>query len=553
MKNIIKDLAATSAVSWGSIAEKIDENFKELEGAIPESGGGNAVSPEYEFGDAECRAAFISEMNELSKRVGAKSSKWLDPTGIENKSTADDMCKILLHASGYEKLYDIWNTPTYDAKKIKEDGAIETSTITSSVVGNDASKQLTEYYNVMGGKTGTINRYSTNNLGVIMQSNKDSNLMYAVVVMQAATGNSGTGNRFVATKEVVDILESKNLSSGGAVTPPTTTVLDEIAYENLTWRQIFIQNNYAPNLNNGSFKSNKGGQYSVSAGTCTIVTDENEADNYIPPYSLDASGTSSCQIKGANKVNIGEMYLMACNVNVTSYTSGYCGTIVGSGAKGATVNRVTDGWEAITSRYIPETSSNATLYIGSATSANLNGRVNNPVIVPTSIFNNVPDVETWQNLFEQYNQKLKEELEESDRGQDITGDEDITLPEPQADYACAYVVPRYPRAFQFLKLAPAYQKSANSEWYPASMSKILTALVAMEYVSDLHEKIKVTQKDIDALVAYGSGWYANDIVVGDTISYLDLLYYMFLPSSNIATQIICRGVGSKILKSKTLK
>lgn len=39
MKNVIKDLAASSAVSWGTIAEKIDENFEELENSIPESGG----------------------------------------------------------------------------------------------------------------------------------------------------------------------------------------------------------------------------------------------------------------------------------------------------------------------------------------------------------------------------------------------------------------------------------------------------------------------------------------------------------------------------------
>ena len=39
MKNTINDLAATNAVSWGSIAEKIDENFKELEDSIPEGGG----------------------------------------------------------------------------------------------------------------------------------------------------------------------------------------------------------------------------------------------------------------------------------------------------------------------------------------------------------------------------------------------------------------------------------------------------------------------------------------------------------------------------------
>lgn len=513
-------------------------------GNITIRGGGSSG---VEFSDADCRSAFISEMTAISNRLGAKSSIWKDPTGIENKSTAEDMCKILLHASGYEKLYDIWNTPSYSARKIKPNGSVELSTITSSVVSNDASKQLTNYYNVMGGKTGTMNRYSTNNLGVIMQSAKDNNRMYAVVVMQAHTNNSGSGNRFVATKEVMDILESKTISNGATSTTPS--VLDDIAYENLTWRQIFINNNYAPNLNKGLFTSNKADTYTVSAGTCTIVTDETKADNYVPPYSLDVSGTTSCQLK-SSKVDIGKLYLMACNVNVSSYNAGYCGVIIGSGSKSATVNRTTNGWEAITQRVTPETSSTATLYIGSATSANLNGRVNNPVIIPASIFSNVPDEETWQRLFEEYNQKLIEDIETKDDTQN-EGDEEITL-EPQADYACAFVVPKFPRAWQYLPLTPLYQKNASTEWYPASMSKILTALVVLNYVPDLNEKVKVIQEDVDALIAYGTGWYANDIVVDDTITYLDLLYYMFLPSSNIATQIVCRAVGNKILNSKNL-
>lgn len=43
MKNIIKDLAVSSAVPWGTIAEKIDENFLELENSIPEPGEGGGL------------------------------------------------------------------------------------------------------------------------------------------------------------------------------------------------------------------------------------------------------------------------------------------------------------------------------------------------------------------------------------------------------------------------------------------------------------------------------------------------------------------------------
>lgn len=519
------------------------------EGNIEIAGVGDSESPI--FADAQCRAAFIEEMNAISQRIGARSSTWSDPIGIDNKSTASDMCRILLHASGYEKLYDIWNTPSWRAKRISANGEVVYATITSSVVSNDASPQLTNYYNVMGGKTGTLNRYSTNNLGVIVQSKKDSNRMYAVTVLQTDTNNAGSGNRFAATKRVIDILEAKEISDE-VTTQPSVSVLDEVAYDGMTWRQIFITNNYAPNLNDGLFTSNKANTYTVSAGTCNIVTDEANSENYVPPFSLDVSGTTSCQLK-SGKVDVGQLYLMACNVNVTEYNAGYCGVIIGSGSKSATVGRVTNGWEAITKRVTPETSSVATLYVGSATSANLKGKVNNPVIIPASIFTSVPDESTWQQLFEAYNQKLVESMsEENDSFDNGAAEGDITLPEPQAAYACGYVLPRFPRAFKYLSLVPAYAKNADTEWYPASLTKILTAIVLLNYVPDLNEKVKVLQEDVDALVAYGSGWYASDILAGETVSYLDLLYYMFLPSSNIATQIVCRSVGARILKSQRL-
>lgn len=51
MKNVIKDLAASSAVSWGTIAEKIDENFLELENSIPEEGEGGVGLDESQLGE----------------------------------------------------------------------------------------------------------------------------------------------------------------------------------------------------------------------------------------------------------------------------------------------------------------------------------------------------------------------------------------------------------------------------------------------------------------------------------------------------------------------
>lgn len=53
MKNVIKDLAASSAVPWGTIAEKIDENFSELENSKSGNGGQSSKGVELIFTEKE--------------------------------------------------------------------------------------------------------------------------------------------------------------------------------------------------------------------------------------------------------------------------------------------------------------------------------------------------------------------------------------------------------------------------------------------------------------------------------------------------------------------
>ena len=191
--------------------------------------------------------------------------------------------------------------------------------------------------------------------------------------------------------------------------------LDSMAYESLTYRDIFVTNNIAVNVNNGDKTTSVNGNYSYgdSTGTTTIVEKEESAPNYIPIYYLSVSGSSSQQTRlykkdqitdtGAIKLPKTTKLYCGANINVTRYLKGYCGIILGS-AMQAAINRQTDGWERLAS-IIPANSntSDSGLFIGSASSANLDGGINNPVIVNSTIFSTQPSQTEWETLYDNYN------------------------------------------------------------------------------------------------------------------------------------------------------
>ena len=65
---------------------------------------------------AQCLEAFCAQMNRKAGEIGMKNSCFTDPAGGNNTSTARDMLRCLLMASGYEALYDIWNKDTYTVR-----------------------------------------------------------------------------------------------------------------------------------------------------------------------------------------------------------------------------------------------------------------------------------------------------------------------------------------------------------------------------------------------------------------------------------------------------
>lgn len=485
----------------------------------------------YKYSVDECIAAFVEEMNIKASALGAINSTFVDPIGVNNISTAHDMARIILNASDYEKLYDIWNTPTRTLKLIQTNGTVRNLTITSTVVAGDKSPVLGNAYNVMGGKTGSLSKYETYNLVCICQSKINPDDWYIVAALGANTYDSGDEHRFQAAKEIMDIVEVK------ANQEYVPDALDDIAWENLTYRDIFIKNNKAPNINQG-----KTGAYSISAGSPEIISDDTNVTNYVPPYSLKCFGSTSAQLK-SNSTYSDYPYFAGANVKIDRYSTGYCGIAFSTNFI-ACQSAVTNGWVSSTGLIEDKdgagttTASNA--YVGSAKSADLDGYINNPVLIPMSIFTTAPSTEEMTTLYNNYTAKLIEM-----GGSHVDSTEDVCC-----SYAMAFKKPNHnARAFRYLDIDAIYEKDAYSQVPPASTTKILTSLVCLDYVPDLKEKVTIGQDELDAIP---SGFYAKDLLVNETITFEDLLYAMFLPSSNAACVVVARNVGERILRSKNL-
>jgi len=84
-----------------------------------------------------------------------------------------------------------------------------------------------------------------------------------------------------------------------------------------------------------------------------------------------------------------------------------------------------------------------------------------------------------------------------------------------------------------------YEKCADEQMYIASITKILTAIVAIEH-GDLNDWVEITAEDIYQV---GSSLY---MVEGDHMRLEDLLYGLMLRSGNDAAWAIARHVGGDV-------
>ena len=87
-----------------------------------------------------------------------------------------------------------------------------------------------------------------------------------------------------------------------------------------------------------------------------------------------------------------------------------------------------------------------------------------------------------------------------------------------------------------------YEKNAHEKMYPASTTKILTALLVMEKCQ-LTDKAKVSKNSI-SLVPEG---YSNAALkVGEELTVKDLLYALLVPSANEAANVLAEHVSGSV-------
>lgn len=89
-----------------------------------------------------------------------------------------------------------------------------------------------------------------------------------------------------------------------------------------------------------------------------------------------------------------------------------------------------------------------------------------------------------------------------------------------------------------------YEKNADKKMYPASMTKIMTAYVALEKITDLNAKVKITYKDTDKWFKEGAS--VAGFMPGEYVTYRDLLYGALFPSGADA----CYALGRTLYGSE---
>ncbi len=84
-----------------------------------------------------------------------------------------------------------------------------------------------------------------------------------------------------------------------------------------------------------------------------------------------------------------------------------------------------------------------------------------------------------------------------------------------------------------------YEKNSNEQTKIASLTKIMTSLVAIENINNIDDTVTVDYKDLQGLKGYAVAGFK----AGDTVTYKDLLYALMLPSAADAANILARNIA----------
>ena len=89
-----------------------------------------------------------------------------------------------------------------------------------------------------------------------------------------------------------------------------------------------------------------------------------------------------------------------------------------------------------------------------------------------------------------------------------------------------------------------YEKNSDSKTYIASLTKIMTAVVALENIDDLSTKVLLTTEDFKYVYRYDL--QTSGLRVNNSYTYEELLYALLLPSGADAASCIARNIGGSV-------
>ncbi len=87
-----------------------------------------------------------------------------------------------------------------------------------------------------------------------------------------------------------------------------------------------------------------------------------------------------------------------------------------------------------------------------------------------------------------------------------------------------------------------YSKNENEKMYPASTTKILTAIIVLENCN-LEDKVTATY---DAIMGIPEGYSSANIQIGEEFSVEQLLELLLIPSANDAANVLAEHVGGSV-------
>lgn len=86
-----------------------------------------------------------------------------------------------------------------------------------------------------------------------------------------------------------------------------------------------------------------------------------------------------------------------------------------------------------------------------------------------------------------------------------------------------------------------YEKNADEKVSIASLTKIMTALVALENIDNIDEQVILTKEDFEGLIEANA--VTAGFTVGEVVTYKDLLYGLLLPSGADAAKALARNIA----------